>query len=94
MARGWESKSVEEQQSEAKQRPRGAGPKTPEQARLSARIEALEMQRARVRQQLQQAQNPRFIELLQRELQHLEDRLRNLRDEGRSGATGVDDRPS
>ena len=82
MARGWESKSIEEQQNEAKQRPSGAGPKTPEQARLSAQIESLEMQRSHVREQLRQAQNSRFIELLQRELQHLETELQRLRHSG------------
>ena len=79
MARGWESKSVEEQQSEATHRPSGASPKSPEQGQLSARIQALEMQRAHVQQQLRQAQNPRFIELMQRELQHLDYELQRLR---------------
>ena len=80
MARGWESKSVEEQQNESKQRPSGATQKTPEQARLSARIKSLELQQSRVQQQLREAQNPRFIELLQRELQHLDNQLRQLRE--------------
>ena len=78
MARGWESKSVEEQQSEAKQRPSGASPKTPEQLRVSGQIQTLELQRARVRQQLHQAENPRFIQLLQWELQELERQLSAL----------------
>ena len=89
MARGWESKSVEEQQNEAKQRPSGAGQKTPEQVRLSAHIKTLELQRARVRQQLREAQNPRFLELLQRELQHLDNQIRDLRGDNRPGASGA-----
>ncbi len=84
MARGWESKSVEEQQSEAKQRPSGASPKSAEQAQLSARIQALEMQRAHVQEQLRQAQNARFIELMQRELQHLDHELQQLRESSSS----------
>jgi hypothetical protein len=80
MARGWESKSVEEQQSEATRPPSGGDQQTPEQARLSAQIQTLELQRARVRQQLQQAENPRFIELLQRELEHLDAQLTSMRE--------------
>ena len=80
MARGWESKSVEEQQSEAMHRPSGAKPKHQEQARMAMQIQGLQMQRSRVQQQLQQAENPRFIELMRRELQHLEHELQRLRE--------------
>jgi len=80
MARGWESKSVEEQQSEFKQRGDGSGPKaSPEESRKATQLQALHLQRAQVQQRLQQSQNSRYIELLQRELDYLDRELRNLR---------------
>jgi hypothetical protein len=53
MSRGWESKSVEEQQAEAgKGEPRGATPKTQGNIHVDAerkrRLQALEMQRERI----------------------------------------------
>jgi len=79
MARGWESKSVEEQQSEFQRPDATKASQSPEQSRKSARMQALHLQRARVQEQLKQAENPRFIELLQRELAHLDKELSSLR---------------
>ena len=79
MARGWESKSVEEQQSEFQRPDASKAGQSPEQSRRASQIQALHMQRARVQEQLKQAENPRFIELLERELAHLDSELKNLR---------------
>jgi hypothetical protein len=75
MARGWESKSVEEQQSEFNKPQDLKKPTTKEEAARAQRVQALQLARANVRQQLARAQNERHKELLQRELQHLDDEL-------------------
>jgi len=77
MARGWESKSVEEQQSATK------APLTSEEkerlslekAERARKIQALKLMRARVREQLERSQNARYNEVLQRELDHIEKQL-------------------
>ena len=73
MARGWESKSVEEQQSEFGKN------SDSEKVRLSeddkhkqAERRALELARANVSDQLRRAQNPRYVDLLTRELAELD----------------------
>ena len=79
MARGWESKSVEEQQSEANQRPeRSNANKSPEQIRRDTHRRSLELQRAHVEAQLKTSENPRFVELMQRELEHLDAELEKI----------------
>lgn len=80
MARGWESKAVEEQQSEfskpAQQAPKA--PATKENAVNTQRVQGLKLARANVRQQLERSQSERHKDLLQRELQHLEQELTAL----------------
>jgi len=78
MARGWESKSVEEQQSEFQKGTSASKPSSPEERRREQQVQTFKMQRARVRDQLKDSQNPRFIELLQRELQHLDAEIKKL----------------
>ena len=79
MARGWESKSVEEQQSQMSQ-PAAVSKsnRSPQELQRASRIQALKMQRAHVREQLKEAHNERFIELMQRELEHLDKEIRRL----------------
>ncbi|MGH9545880.1 MAG: hypothetical protein ACRD23_11765 [Terriglobales bacterium] len=78
MARGWESKSVEEQQAasgiqvESKQRV------TPEQAARKQARDAIELSRRRVLQQLQAAQHPRHRQMLESALSELDERLARL----------------
>ncbi len=77
MARGWESKSVEAQQSEsagqagAPHRPR----LTPEQQAALRRKEGLELARARVRRDLESATNPRHRDMLNAAIEDLEKQL-------------------
>lgn len=81
MARGWESKSVEEQQSEAAKAPLTAEGKerlTQEKAERARKVQALKLMKARVREQLDRSQNPRYNEVLQRELEHIEKELQEL----------------
>ena len=75
MARGWESKAVEDQIEEAEKRARKKGAQddlTPkERARLD-RLESLRLSRARTLAQLERATRPQHRALLQRTLQALE----------------------
>ena len=78
MARGWESKSVEEQQSQANT-PTKRGPAlTPEQQARQRRIDGLTLSRKRVLQQLVTVQNPSHRKLLQAELSELDAQLAQL----------------
>jgi hypothetical protein len=79
MARGWESKSVEEQQSEAslvKTKPRR--PLSPEEKEKEHTREKLALARLQVLQQLEKAANPRHREMLQRALADLEAQIARL----------------
>jgi hypothetical protein len=78
MARGWESKSVEEQQSAALTEAEPKQRLTPEQAALNQAREAIELSRRRVVQQLQAAQNPRHRQILESALSELEARRSRL----------------
>jgi len=79
VARGWESKSVEAQQAEARD---GAVPSRPrlsaEEAARWREKEMLHLARQRVLQQLQANPNPRYRKLLQDSLNDLDTRLRQM----------------
>jgi hypothetical protein len=80
MARGWESKSVESQIDAAESRqPRPVGATlTVAQVNLLREKENLTLSRTRVLRDLETSKNPRYVQLLTRELKTLESRLRNL----------------
>ena len=78
MARGWESKSVEEQQSAASAQIESKQRLTPEQAAVKQAREALELSRRRVLQQLQSIHNPRHRQMLEGALSELDSRLARL----------------
>jgi hypothetical protein len=80
VARGWESKGVEEQQAEASatvNQPRKV--LTPEQVAKQQQEQGLRLCRQRVLQELQTAQNPRHRQMLTDALAELEARLDRLR---------------
>jgi hypothetical protein len=82
MARGWESKSVEEQIESAQSRPprgmrHGIG-LSAAQISLVREKENLTLSRTRVIHERESSTNPRYIRLLDRELKVLEERLRKL----------------
>jgi hypothetical protein len=78
MARGWESKSVEAQQSEAAEQPRAPRKKvTPEQAARFRQKETLRLARQRILQQIEASRNPRLRKLLEMSLAELDERLRD-----------------
>jgi hypothetical protein len=73
MARGWESKSVEQQQEMASSDATGRkAALTPEQIAKQKRREELQLSRQRVLQQLQVACNPRHRQILEAALVDLE----------------------
>ena len=78
MARGWESKSVEQQQDLASGEQRKGPLLTPEQAETQRQITSLRLARTRVEQQMAATRNPRYRQTLELELKALDDRLRTL----------------
>jgi hypothetical protein len=78
MARGWESKSVEEQQAAARTQVELKQRLTPEQAAQRRAREAFELSRRRVLQQLQSIQNPRHRQMLESALSDLNAQLARL----------------
>jgi hypothetical protein len=78
MARGWESKSVEQQQEEASSNT-AKGPRlTPEQIVEQQHRRGLELSRKRIAQQLEAATNPRHRQMLEAALQELERQIGKL----------------
>ena len=85
MARGWESKSVEEQidMSERRGRRTGRGvapakPAAPSVAELMRKRETLQLSVTRVTHELELAQNPRYRALLEKSLADLQIQLAKL----------------
>jgi hypothetical protein len=78
MARGWESKSVEEQQAAAVHQTESKQQLTPEQVARKQQAEAIQLSRRRVLQQLQSVQNPRHRQMLESALSELDLRLARL----------------
>lgn len=80
MARGWESKSVEEQIDAAQSRapkPTGDEPSAA-QIKVMRERENILLSRTRIMRELQTSKNPRYVNLLNRELKSLEEILRRL----------------
>lgn len=79
MARGWESKSVEQQQDEAATASNKPKPLlTPDELARQRQRQGLQLSRQRVLQQLNAAQNPRHREMLQSALADLDAQLARL----------------
>ena len=77
MARGWESKSVEQQQDEAASKQEHGEVLTPEQIAERQRRQGLELSRQRILQQLQVACNPRHRQMLETALAELDKQLKS-----------------
>lgn len=84
MARGWESKAVEDQMNEAEERARrkqGAADEiSPEERARRERLSSLQLSRARTLSQLEQATRPAHRQMLQRTLRALEAEIDSLAD--------------
>ena len=76
MARGWESKAVEDQINEADERARreqsAQEELSPEERERRHRLESLKLSRARTLDQLESVTNPAYREMLKRTLRALE----------------------
>jgi hypothetical protein len=78
MARGWESKSVEQQQEEATSKV-AKGPRlTPEQITVERQRRGLELSRSRIAQQLEAATNPKHRQMLEVALKELDRQIESL----------------
>jgi len=76
MARGWESKSVEQQQEEMlEQRKTVRPPISPEEQQRNRKREGLLLSRKRLTQQLQAAGNPRHRQILEQAIAELDNQL-------------------
>jgi hypothetical protein len=80
MARGWESKSVEQQQEERLEQRTGARPVVPaEQQERNRKREGLVLSRKRLTQQLEAATNPRHRQMLEEALAELDRQLASFK---------------
>ena len=81
MAKGWESKSVEEQQSLASQTPLTDEDRerlSHERVEKVRRLQALNMSRVRVAQQMDRCGNDRYREMLQQEMNYLDAEIKKV----------------
>jgi hypothetical protein len=80
MARGWESKSVEEQQAEANSLPDASRQRlSPEQLATKQLREGVLLSRKRVEQQLLASANPKHRQMLEGALSDLDRQLASLK---------------
>jgi hypothetical protein len=76
MARGWESKSVEQQQAEMSEpRKTSRAPISPDEQQRNRKREGLLLSRERLTQQLQAATNPRHRQMLEQAIAELDSQL-------------------
>lgn len=79
MARGWESKSIEAQQEDARaQRGKGGAPLTPSERANLQRRRTLELARARTLADLQRSSSPAHRSMLEQALRAIDDQIRQL----------------
>ncbi|MBZ5602185.1 MAG: hypothetical protein LAO79_07765 [Acidobacteriia bacterium] len=79
MARGWESKSVEEQIASAKERHGQSRAKlTPEQMETERKRDSLLLQRTRMLREIEKCQDPRYRATLESGLAYLDSQLAGL----------------
>ena len=78
MARGWESKSVELQQEDARSSGEPKSRLTPEQREIEYRKQGLKLSRSRILEQLHSAENPRYRKILEQALAVLDEQIVRL----------------
>jgi hypothetical protein len=83
VARGWESKSVEEQMDAAESRKASASPPklSEAQVRIHRERESIELSRGRILRELEAARHPRHREQLSQALSFLDEQLSKLQSE-------------
>jgi hypothetical protein len=76
MARGWESKSVEQQQADMVGSSKSAGPRiSPAEKELNRKREGLLLSRTRLSQQLQASTRPRHRQMLEQSIAEIDKQL-------------------
>lgn len=78
MARGWESKSIESQQDDARERPKRGRALTAEEQERKVRRREIELSLARVRDELSRATRPAHRAMLERAKAALDAELGSL----------------
>ena len=78
VARGWESKSVELQQDDARSTGEPKRPLSPEQREIESRKEGLNLSRSRILEQLNATQNPLYRKTLEQALAALDEQIIRL----------------
>lgn len=80
MARGWESKAVEDQMEEARrlQGERAAPVQSPEMIERERQIESLRLARSRLAEQLNRARSETYREMIQQSLRAIEEEIAAL----------------
>jgi hypothetical protein len=78
VARGWESKSVEQQQDDARSAAKPQRRLTVEQKEIESRRQGLKLSRSRILEQIQSAGNPRYRSLLEQALAEVDAQLNRL----------------
>jgi hypothetical protein len=78
VARGWESKSVELQQDDARSEVEPKPLLTPEQREIESRKEGLKLSRSRTLGQLHAAESPRYRKILEQTLAELDEQIGRL----------------
>jgi hypothetical protein len=78
VARGWESKSIEQQQDDARSAQQPGRSLTAEQKKAETRKQGLRLSRSRVLEQIQAAENPRYRKILEQALGEIEAQLSRL----------------
>ena len=83
MARGWESKSVEQQQEEMAEHRTAVGPSvSPDQQRRNRLRDGVRLSRQRLTQQLHAACNPRRRQMLEDSITELDRQLASIEQDG------------
>jgi hypothetical protein len=78
VARGWESKSIEQQQEDARSVQAPGRCLTAEQRKTEAHKEGLKLSRRRVLEQIHAAENPRYRKILEQALSELDEQINRL----------------
>jgi hypothetical protein len=78
VARGWESKSVELQQDDARSSAELKPRLTPEQKEIESRKQGLKLSRSRILGQLHSTENPRYRSTLEQALAVLDEQITRL----------------
>lgn len=78
MARGWESKSIESQQDDARSKAEPKHRLTALERDVESRKQALQLARSRTLEQIHSTENPRYKNLLEQTLKGLDEQLGKL----------------